>query len=495
MSQALELEGFAAAAVPTLPTLPRLPYYGEILTGHTQPVRSAGGCAEDERRWGRIPNPTIHIALNQLRRLVNDLMDAYGRPSSFVVETTRSLKLGAEQLRSLASRQAGQERDNRRYDEMAKQALGPAAGSTRRDRRLRLMLWERQGQMCMYSLQDRVISLAAALSDEYEIDHVLPFAKTLDDSAANKVLVAKRWNQLKRDRAPWDAFPEEQREAIRERAERLYAQNRRKGFPKELMRRLGPEGPLTALHTASARQENLPEVFVPITGFEDRARNLVDAIVVSHRRDRGTARSLVGLGSTSTTGEMHDETNRPPAGAEAAGLKVIRHRRADGVVLSKAVKTNGNAYLEIYRRAEGSTGGELVSTFDANRMETTLDGRRRPYQPRWVREHKQAHLVTRLFIGDTVAMRGDDGGEEYWVVKQIVDKSPAPVIRLVRHSVALPYAEAERRKSGLACERRPSAIDKYSLRLVHVDPLGRVNVGRKRWNASSTSRGAEPRSV
>lgn len=560
MWASLAKEGFAVAETPRYD---RLPYYGEILAGHTQPVLSGGACAEEERHWGRIPNPTVHIALNQFRRLANELIDAFGKPTEVVVETTRALKAGAEELRRTASRNAARERDNRRFDEIAEQVGAGGGASTRRERRLRLALLERQGGLCMYSPQDRPVSPAAALSADYEIDHVLPFSKTLDDGIDNKVLAHVRWNRQKGDKAPWDAFDEEHREVIRERAARLHAANWRKGFKNELSRRLGPEGPamlegrdwlgrqlgdtgyavrvarlylsclvpkenirlvpgkvtahirqelelsksredhrhhaldamclglvdwraLTSLHTASARGLDLPSVFVPIPGFRDIVEERLDRIVVSHRRDRGRPRSLHGLGTTSTTGAMHDEQPLSPRGGPSRHLRVITHTRADGTVLEKAVRTNGNAYLEIYRRLDGSTGGEMVSTFDANLMEEAADGRRRPYQPRWVREHKGAKLALRLFIGDTVEMRGSDGASEFWVVKQIVEKTgKPPIIRLLRHNVALSFRDAESRKAKMVKELAASSIGKSGLRLAHVDAVGRVN-GLRRWKGSST---------
>ena len=51
-----------------------LPYYGQILERHV-----IGGTGEPmhrpEKRYGRFPNPTAHVALNQLRRVVNQLVE------------------------------------------------------------------------------------------------------------------------------------------------------------------------------------------------------------------------------------------------------------------------------------------------------------------------------------------------------------------------------------------------------------------------------------
>jgi CRISPR-associated endonuclease Csn1 len=76
--------------------LEELPYYGEILQRHIIP----GSMDESQHDplkdaaeyWGRITNPTVHIGLNQLRKLVNDIIQTYGKPNRIVVELARDLK-------------------------------------------------------------------------------------------------------------------------------------------------------------------------------------------------------------------------------------------------------------------------------------------------------------------------------------------------------------------------------------------------------------------
>ena len=47
----------------------------------------------EEVRYGRIANPTVHIALNQLRRLINAIVARHGHPAEIIVELARDLKL------------------------------------------------------------------------------------------------------------------------------------------------------------------------------------------------------------------------------------------------------------------------------------------------------------------------------------------------------------------------------------------------------------------
>jgi CRISPR-associated endonuclease Csn1 len=77
----------------------RLPYYGEILRAHTAPAERAKN--DDEKRFGKISNPTVHIGLNQLRLLVNALIRRYGAPSEIIVELAREFGYGPDRRREL----------------------------------------------------------------------------------------------------------------------------------------------------------------------------------------------------------------------------------------------------------------------------------------------------------------------------------------------------------------------------------------------------------
>ena len=66
-----------------------LDYYGKVLQTSTVPVRSG---SEEEVKYGKIANPTVHIALNQLRKVVNEIIKDYGKPDQINLEIARDLK-------------------------------------------------------------------------------------------------------------------------------------------------------------------------------------------------------------------------------------------------------------------------------------------------------------------------------------------------------------------------------------------------------------------
>ncbi|HET7929891.1 MAG TPA: type II CRISPR RNA-guided endonuclease Cas9 [Rhodanobacteraceae bacterium] len=204
----------------------RLPYYGEVLQGYTAPTPTAKDAAE--RKYGKIPNPTVHIGLNQLRQLMNALVKRYGSPTQIVVELTREFGSSGERRREImASQKENQERNDRFNEELAR--LGVRVN---RENRLRLQLWEELGKddamdrYCIYS--GKRLSRTALFSDEIEIDHILPFSRSLHDGIGNKILCTRQSNREKGNQTPFEAWGHTARwTEIEARAERLPAHKRK----------------------------------------------------------------------------------------------------------------------------------------------------------------------------------------------------------------------------------------------------------------------------
>lgn len=182
----------------------RLPYYGQVLRGYTSPADKAQD--KDECQYGKIPNPTVHIGLNQLRQLINALISRYGHPHQVVIELTREFGVSGQKRRDIASMQAENQEKNDKYNaELA--ALGCR---TSRENRLKLQLWEELGRedamdrYCVYS--GMRLSKKLLFSDEIEIDHILPFSRTLHDGIGNKILCTRQANRDKGNRTPFEAF-------------------------------------------------------------------------------------------------------------------------------------------------------------------------------------------------------------------------------------------------------------------------------------------------
>jgi CRISPR-associated endonuclease Csn1 len=179
----------------------RLPYYGAWMPDAVS--GSGDERADQEARWGRLPNPTVHIGLGQLRRVVNAIVKEHGPPEEAVVEMTRSFKLPPAHVKKLEREQAvNQEKNEDRNKTVEQHGQRPNARN-----RLKLRLWEELDPLdrCCPFTGER-ISIGRLLSDEVEIEHLIPFSQSWDDSAANKVVCMRFANRAKGQRTPNAAF-------------------------------------------------------------------------------------------------------------------------------------------------------------------------------------------------------------------------------------------------------------------------------------------------
>ena len=187
--------------------LMELPYYGISLQRH---VGFGTGAPEDrdEKRYGKIANPTVHIGLNQVRLVVNALIKRYGHPSQVIVELARDLKQSKDQRDEENKRQADNQRRNLRMRADIAKVLSANPERVKAADIQKMILWEELSfdpadRRCPYSGEQ--ISVTMLMSDQVEIEHILPFSETLDDSLNNKTVALRRANRVKGNRTPWQA--------------------------------------------------------------------------------------------------------------------------------------------------------------------------------------------------------------------------------------------------------------------------------------------------
>lgn len=178
----------------------RLPYYGVVLERDVVGADRNAPEADEAKRYGRFPNPTVHVGLNQLRLVVNRLIAVYGKPQDIVVELARELGMGAKRLNALQKTQKENEERNARYRErLASKKAKPTSETFRK-----LRLWEEQEKVCVYT--GRKLTLNMVISNKTEIDHILPRSWSLDNAMSNRVVCLAEANALKGDKTPYEAF-------------------------------------------------------------------------------------------------------------------------------------------------------------------------------------------------------------------------------------------------------------------------------------------------
>jgi CRISPR-associated endonuclease Csn1 len=186
-----------------------LTYYGEAIPASVVAVKpKLKNRLSEEEEFGKIANPTVHVALNQLRKVVNSIINEYGKPTEIHIELARNLKQTKDEKKQTESQQKQNEKENKE----AKEFLNEFKQINNYENRLRYKLWKElnkdncNDRRCIYS--GEAISISKLFSHEFEIEHILPFSKTLDDSIANKTLAHKSANNFKGNRSPFEAFGE-----------------------------------------------------------------------------------------------------------------------------------------------------------------------------------------------------------------------------------------------------------------------------------------------
>ncbi len=204
-SEACKRVGYNHSDFRTGEQFDQLPYYGELLQRHVA-FGSNDPADPVEVRFGKLANPTVHIGLNQLRRIVNAIMRRHGAPQQIIVELARELKLNKKQKDAINKTI----KDNTARAEKHRTKLAELGLPDNGENRMRLRLWEElnpsdpYNRRCPYSLE--VINIERLFTADIDIDHILPFSKTLDNSAANRTVCMAHANKRKGNRAPFDAF-------------------------------------------------------------------------------------------------------------------------------------------------------------------------------------------------------------------------------------------------------------------------------------------------
>ena len=156
-----------------------------------------------------IANPIVQKALNELRRLINAIISEYGKPDIIRIEMARDLEMNTKRYKNFLTQQKANTKANEdaraEYSKIGESnpSLGLSKYPGKTDK-LKYRLWKDQDHRCAYS--GKTISLGQLFKPETEIDHILPYSQSLDDSYMNKVICFTGENRNKGQRTPVDAF-------------------------------------------------------------------------------------------------------------------------------------------------------------------------------------------------------------------------------------------------------------------------------------------------
>ena len=149
-----------------------------------------------------VTNPVVAKALFEVRRVVNAIIRKYGKPSRVVVELARDTRGSIEQRNDQNKQNA---RNRRRNEEIRDKLRSMGIAEPRRNDIIKYRLWMECGKECPFS--GRSISFEDLFhSTRVQVEHIVPYPRSLDDSYGNKTLCFEDVNRAKGMRIPYEAF-------------------------------------------------------------------------------------------------------------------------------------------------------------------------------------------------------------------------------------------------------------------------------------------------
>lgn len=149
-------------------------------------------------------NPAVSRAISQVRKVVNSIIGKYGKPDKIRIELARDMKNSSKEKKKIIEHNRDNEAARKRAQTLLFEQLG--IEKPKSDDILKILLAEECGWKCPYT--HRPISMNALFGDnpQFEIEHIIPYSRCLDNSFANKTLCWHEENRAKRNRTPFEAY-------------------------------------------------------------------------------------------------------------------------------------------------------------------------------------------------------------------------------------------------------------------------------------------------
>ena len=173
-------------------------------------------------------NPVVFRAINETRKVVNAIVQKYGAPNAMNIEIASELNKSFDTRQKISTQQNKNEKERKNAIKQISLITGLDEREIRPQYIERYLLGELQGWRCMYSNEEITNKKEAILNKgkQYEIDHIVPFSRILDDTLNNKALVLARENQKKGARTPLMYLSTEKEKEFKQRVNKLFKGNK-----------------------------------------------------------------------------------------------------------------------------------------------------------------------------------------------------------------------------------------------------------------------------
>lgn len=195
----------------------------------------------------KINSPIVSQGLHELRKVINTLIQEYAiKPDCIRIELARELKMPKEKRENIT-------KDNKAREIKHKAIIQELVNNSpnfvseyeiKPDDIIKYKLWEECKHICPYT--GNQIGLTDLFDDnKYQIEHILPYSRSLDNSFQNKTLCEANFNRKKGDLMPYEMYQKgiiskETYETILERAKQLIRDGKRntKKFERFILRQM-----------------------------------------------------------------------------------------------------------------------------------------------------------------------------------------------------------------------------------------------------------------
>ena len=155
---------------------------------------------EERERLKELRNPSVVRVHNEMRKVVNNLLDAYGTPDVIRLKLSRGLTLPPR----MAAKVSASQRRNERQRAQAREDFEQRGVTPRPSDLRKWVLWKECGEICPYTGDAIGFNALFGPIPEFNIDHIWPRSRSLDDSMGNKTLCRISENRLKADKTPYE---------------------------------------------------------------------------------------------------------------------------------------------------------------------------------------------------------------------------------------------------------------------------------------------------
>lgn len=317
------------------------PFEAFIAAGYDPTKKIVGGKVKevmkiDALQPNELRNPIVQQMLGETFRVVNAIIAEYGKPDMIRVELARELKKPKNRREEDRNKAIQKRKRREEYAEFLSERLDkkiePSDPEVRKyelwlemgceDSELndlesflkrgrvldarKYKLWKECGRISPYS--GKVISLTKLFSPEVQIEHILPYSKTMNNEFTNLCLCEESINKDKGKKLPYEYFASKGEQALNEFKSRVavFGQGKRNRFLAKEIPEDFLNSQLTNTSYAARELTSRFEMLLPSIQKDDK---LSPRIQVVNGQATGTLRRLWGLNAILSKGDI-DTKNR-----------------------------------------------------------------------------------------------------------------------------------------------------------------------------------------